>query len=139
LPSNRNYRLKPDSAKADRAALNALNELPDYAPHNPAYSIEALAALEQALEQALKNEGRVQNEMTAAHDAARAAQWALHEALLGAKIQVAAQYGDDSDAIQSLGLKKRSKRQHGGGRAPKPNASPPPAPAENSGHASAPQ
>lgn len=36
---------------------------------------------------------------------------ALHNAILGACTQVLAQYGDDSDAIQSLGLKKRSDRK----------------------------
>ena len=33
--------------------------------------------------------------------------------------KVAAQYGDDSDAIQSLGLKKKSKRRRAVSRAPK--------------------
>jgi hypothetical protein len=31
--------------------------------------------------------------------------------MLGAKDQVVAQYGDDSDAVQSLGLTKKSERK----------------------------
>jgi hypothetical protein len=113
MTSNRTQRLRPEVAKADRVALNALNDLPDYAPHNPDYNIDALMKLKQALDQALLNEERIQKMLTTAHDAVKAAQWALHEALLGAKLQVRAQYGDDSDAIQALGLKKKSKRRRG--------------------------
>jgi hypothetical protein len=111
MPRKQNYRMRPETVKADHAALNALRDLEDYAPLNPAYSVAELTKLDEALTQALKNEERVQNALKAAHDAVAAAQWALHEGLLGAKIQVAAQYGDDSDAIQSLGLKKKSKRR----------------------------
>src|SRR5215216_3480420 len=106
MNAHRNYRVRPDAAKADRAALNALNDLPDYAPRNPAYSVATLTTLKEALEQALLNEERIQKTLTTAHDAVRAAQWAFHEGLLGAKIEVSAQYGNDSDAIQALGLKK---------------------------------
>jgi len=44
---------------------------------------------------------------------------ALHNAILGAKTQVLAQYGADSDAIQSLGLKKKSERKRPTGRTAK--------------------
>jgi hypothetical protein len=40
-----------------------------------------------------------------------AAAQALHAAVLGAKAQVIAQYGDDSAAVQALGLKKKSERK----------------------------
>ncbi|HEY5232033.1 MAG TPA: hypothetical protein VIK35_00670 [Verrucomicrobiae bacterium] len=39
-----------------------------------------------------------------------AAQWTFHNALLGAKQQVLAQFGDDSDEAQALGLTKKSER-----------------------------
>ncbi len=37
----------------------------------------------------------------------------FHELVLGAKRQVIAQYGDDSDEITSLGMKKKSERRYG--------------------------
>jgi hypothetical protein len=43
-----------------------------------------------------------------AHDATTAAAWALHKAVLGAKSQVIAQFGPDSNAVAALGLKKKS-------------------------------
>jgi hypothetical protein len=39
-----------------------------------------------------------------------AAQWAFHNAMLGAKQQVLAQFDDDSDEAQALGLTKKSER-----------------------------
>jgi hypothetical protein len=119
LPNDRNYRIKAESLDTDRMALTALQRLSDYTPVNPNYQVAALAALNQALEQAKQNELYAQNALVAARDATAAAEWALHDAMLGAKAQVIAQYGPDSDAIQSLGLKKKSKRRRVASRAMK--------------------
>ena len=58
----------------------------------------------------------------AAADAARddevAAQWEFHNYMLGAKNQVKAQFGDSSNEIQSLGLKKKSEYKSGGKKNP---------------------
>ncbi len=40
-----------------------------------------------------------------------AAEWRFHEVMLGAKDQVIAQYGVNSDQVQALGLKKKSERK----------------------------
>jgi hypothetical protein len=44
-------------------------------------------------------------------DIACAAEWALHNAVLGARTQVRAQYGHDSNELQAVGHKKRSDRK----------------------------
>jgi len=38
----------------------------------------------------------------------RAGEWDFHNAMLGAKTRVTAQFGDDSDEHAALGLKKKS-------------------------------
>jgi hypothetical protein len=43
--------------------------------------------------------------------AAVAAGWDLHNGMLDVKVQVAAQYGTNSDQVASLGLKKKSERK----------------------------
>ena len=101
-------RLSPDEIKADREALLALKNIADYTPANPAYSAAALAALGAALDQAEQAKMRVENELGAAREQAATAALALHDALLGVKVQVMAQYGDDSFEIQALGLKRKS-------------------------------
>jgi hypothetical protein len=54
---------------------------------------------------------------TSTEDRMVAAQWARHNALLGAKQQVIAQYGDDSDEAQAVGLTKKSERAKPAARA----------------------
>lgn len=51
----------------------------------------------------------MQGAADAARDHAVAAEWEFHNAVLGMKDQVRAQYGSDSDQVQALGLKKKSK------------------------------
>jgi hypothetical protein len=111
MPIDQTRRLPADEIKADREALLALHELRDYKPMNTTYGAEALAALEAALTQAQQEELRLQNALAAARDATTAAAWALHTGIQGAKAQVIAQYGPDSDAIHALGLKKKSERR----------------------------
>ena len=60
----------------------------------------------------------------AAYDSAVAAEWAFHNAMLGVKEQVRAQFGADSNEVQALGLVKKSEKSR---RAPKVVPPTPPA------------
>lgn len=64
-----------------------------------------------ALAQVEQEELYTRNALAAARDASLAAAHALHEAVLGAKAQVIAQYGSDSASVQAVGLKKKSERK----------------------------
>lgn len=112
-------RLRPDALSTDQKALAALQAISDYSPANAAYTKDALAAKQQAMKTAQDAEAQAQAAMAAARDAANAAEWDFHNAILGAKDQVIAQYGDDSDQVQSLGLKKKSEYKTPTGRKPK--------------------
>ena len=108
---HQNRKPSPEDMKSDRTALLAIRELRDYVPVNRAHSVEALTALEQALIQAEQEEQRLQNALATARDTAIAAAWELRNSILGAKAAVIAQYGADSNAVQTLGLKKKSDRR----------------------------
>ncbi|HEU5014277.1 MAG TPA: hypothetical protein VFT66_17265 [Roseiflexaceae bacterium] len=108
---NQTRRLSGPEMQADEDALLAIKQLPDYKPINPSYNTERLSVLEAALNQAEQEERRLANALAAARDTATAAAWELHNAVLGAKTQVIAQYGPDSNEVQSLGLKKKSERK----------------------------
>lgn len=108
IPTNR---ISPPILEADRSAALALQDMADYRPHNPAHSVESLSALEIALTQAEQAEQRARIALEAARDRAIAAAHAFHEATLGAKAEVIAQYGADSAAVQAIGLKRRSDRR----------------------------
>jgi hypothetical protein len=104
-------RLTPAEIETDQATLVAVSGLTDYAPTNAAYGTRTVSTLETAMEQAQREETRLLKALAAARDAAMAAEWALHEAILGVKRQVLAQYGPDSDAIHTLGHKKRVEKK----------------------------
>ena len=110
-------RLAPVTLDADRDTMFALQDMADYQPRNPGYGVETLTALEAALTQAEQAERRARTALDAARDRTVAAAHAFHEAALGAKAEVIAQYGADSAAVQAIGLKRKSDRRRPSRRA----------------------
>ena len=111
MPTSRNNRLPSSHIQANRQALSGVQLLTDYAPTNKAYSAAHLADLGRAMEAAQQAEARAAQALAIAREQALAAEWALHDGLLGAKAQVIAQYGPDAHAVQLLGLKRKSERR----------------------------
>lgn len=104
-------RVAPATLDADRDTLLALQSMDDYQPRNDSYGVDSLAGLESALTQAEQAELRARIALDAARDRATTAARAFHEATLGAKAEVIAQYGADSVAVQAIGLKRKSDRR----------------------------
>ncbi len=111
MPNNPNYRLPAAVIEADRDSLLALKDLSDFTPVNQAHSAASLGELEAALTKAEEGERRAQKALAATRDIASSAGWDFHKSLLGAKNMVIAQYGNDSLAVQAIGLKKKSERK----------------------------
>ena len=107
MATNQHKRLPSVIITTDRASLVALKKLNDYAPVNPALRIETLSALEARLRQTEEAEILAIKALDAARDARTTAGWDLHNAMLDVKAAVIGQYGANSDAVQSLGLKKK--------------------------------
>ena len=101
-------RINPDILQADLESLTAVKNLTNYTPANQEYVLTKLEALKAKLATAQEAETAAKGAWDAARDDATAAEWALHNAMLGAKAQVEAQYGKDSNEYQALGLKKKS-------------------------------
>jgi hypothetical protein len=107
---NQSRRLRAEELDADHAAVVAVQSIASYKPLNPAYGTGTLIELNNARDAAQRAEIQAQQALATARDIACAAEWALHNAVLGARIQVRAQFGDDSNEVQAIGLKKRSDR-----------------------------
>src|SRR5471032_177421 len=99
-----------DSLKADADALAALTAISGYAPANAAFTLTKLNAASDALKEAADAFAQAEAGWQTARDNNVAAQWTFHNAMLGAKQQVLAQFGDDSDEAQAVGLTKKSER-----------------------------
>lgn len=111
MAKNETVRRSPTLMREDTQAYTALLALEDYQPANPAFSKETMTQLYQVMLDAAEVEVNAANAMASARDTVVGAEWDFHNAMLGVKAQVMAQYGHDSDEVQSLGLKKKSEHK----------------------------
>lgn len=119
MAKDQSRRIAPSLLTTDRQAHDALKTMTGYNPPNAAYALAALAASRQNMEDKQGAEAQAAAAAAIARDEAVAAEWDFHNAMLGAKEQVIAQYGKDSGNVQSLGLKRKSEY-----KAPKRKAEP---------------
>ena len=101
-------RLAPEIISEDQDCLAAIKGLSDYKPSDPEFSKAALLAADGELDDAHEKEPQAEAALKAARDRAVKAEWTVHNLVLGAKTQVKAQYGDNSDEVNAVGLKKKS-------------------------------
>jgi hypothetical protein len=101
-------RLQPEIISEDQDCLAALKGLSDYKPSDTAFTKTALQSASDDLDDAHEKETQAEAGWKAARDRAVKAEWTLHNLILGSKNQVKAQYGDDSDEVNAVGLKKKS-------------------------------
>ncbi|HEX8354023.1 MAG TPA: hypothetical protein VF611_14040 [Pyrinomonadaceae bacterium] len=109
--ANQSRRIKPELLDADESGFVALQAMSAYAPSNQAYTLAAITAAHEALESVRVAETQAEAAYAAARDNAVAREWEFHNLILGAKDQVTAQFGRDSNEVQALGLKKASERK----------------------------
>ena len=108
MAKNQTVRLKPAQLQADMDANAAIISLPAYTPANPGYTQAAVESVLSVMKDAQQAEVHAANALATARDNAAAAEWEFHNAILGVKEQVIAQYGKNSNELQTLGLKKKS-------------------------------
>ena len=110
MSKNETVRVRPDILKADQEVYVVVQAMANYQPVNAAYSKDALAARQAALHAAQEASIHADKAQATARDNLAAAEWQYHNAILGTKEQAIAQFGSDSNEVQSLGLKKKSER-----------------------------
>ncbi len=111
-------RVSPALLDDDKAAFAALKKIDNYAPANPEFVVQTGSDKAAALAEQYDLEAQAEVALKTARDNAVAAEWDFHNYILGVKKQVVAQYGDSSNEIQSLGLKKKTEYKNpkkGGG------------------------
>lgn len=108
MAKNQSRRIISAILSDDREAFDALQGITNYAPVNQAYKTENIKAVRDHMDDLLREAIQAQAAADAKRDAANAGEWDFHNAMLGAKVQVEAQFGPDSDEFASLGMKKKS-------------------------------
>ena len=104
-------RLRPLIIEEDCSAFTALKQLTGYTSTIADYSVEQIQDDYEAMEKARAAEIAAQNALEAARIDVIQAEWRFHNAMLGAKKQVVAHYGEDSKAVAALGLTRKSERR----------------------------
>jgi hypothetical protein len=120
MAKNETVRIRPSVLQQDRDAFSALKGITGYTPANANFSVASITTVQGTLVAKREIEAQKEGEFDAARDVAVAAEWAFHNAILGAKDQVIAQFGDDSNELQALGLKKKSEFKSPSPKAKKP-------------------
>ena len=115
MAKDQTKRLSPKQLQADTNAFAALSGISDYNPSKAQCKIENAQTVAAAMKTAQDEEVKAYGLADAKRDIAAAKEWEFHNLMLAVKDQVIAQYGDDSDELQKLGLKKKSEY-----KAPKP-------------------
>ncbi len=110
---SRARRLTNKVLQEDLEAYAALQAIANYTPSNDQYKLANVTASHQAMQEKQTLEVQKQAEADAARDDAAGSEWDFHEMILGAKAQIKAQFGPDSNEYQSLGLKKKSEYRTG--------------------------
>lgn len=111
MPNTLNRRLSPSTLQADLDCITALKAIEGYAPSNPADTLTAVNDIQARVAAAQERELHAANAYAAARDDAVILENERHERVKSVKNQVRAQYGNDSNEVASLGLKKTSERK----------------------------
>ena len=100
MAKDQTKRLAPPIIQQDTDTLSGIKGLaPAYAPSDAQYAVTLLTAAQKAMTDAQEAEVQADGVAKTARDAANAAEWAFHNIIQGAKVQVGAQYGKDSDPL----------------------------------------
>ena len=113
-------RLSKKQIEDDTNTYEALQALTDYNPSNKQFSMANATAAFDAMRNLQTDETQKQAAAAAASDDAADGEYAFHNMILGVKTQGKAQYGEDSNEVQSLGIKKKSEYKKPSGRKPSP-------------------
>jgi hypothetical protein len=108
MAKNQARRIASGMLSEDREAFDALQGIVNYAPANQAYKTETIKAVRDMMDDLLRDATQAEANAAAKRAAANAGEWEFHNAMLGAKVQVKAQFGPDSDEFAALGMKKKS-------------------------------
>ena len=97
----------------DREAFAALQAIANYNPSNLEYDLVKVTESHQAMMTDQTEEIQKRAVANAAGDKATDSERSFHNKILGAKNQVKAQFGENSDEFASLGMKKKNEYRRG--------------------------
>ena len=113
-------RMRPSDLQDDLDSYAGLESLTDYAPANANYALAKGTTIKASMEASQTKEVQDNAVAMASRDPSVMEEWEFHDFVRNAKIQVKAQYGESSDQVQTVGLKKKSEYKSPKKKAPTP-------------------
>lgn len=104
-------RLSKKIIEADKTTYDNLLAITGFVPVKKEFEIANGTKLSDTMTANRTKENQLVSALKTSKDNSKTSEWAFHNWILGAKGQIAAQFGDDSNEYQSLGLKKKSERK----------------------------
>jgi hypothetical protein len=111
MANDKTKRINPKLLAEDLESLEALETITDYAPANNSLTLPKLKTLRDGMNAKRSTETQAIATAAAARDDATLIEWDLHQAVVGMRDQVVAQYGRSSNQAQSVGRKKDTERK----------------------------
>ena len=108
MAKNQVRRLSLKRRKTDTDGFAALEGIEGYNPSKAGCKVSDIEPIAAEMKAAQVDEVQALGVYNGKRDVAIAKEWAFHNALLTAKAQVIAQFGDDSLEVQKIGLKRKS-------------------------------
>lgn len=100
----------------DIQAFHGLGTIQGYAPHDPDITLEAITATYEELMADRAALVRAQIALDVIRDKIGNTEQRFHGQMRASKDAVRGQYGDDSNELAAMGLKKASEKKRGSGR-----------------------
>lgn len=108
MADKKTRQLTPEELQEDIDSFAGLEGIPNYDPANSVYNLLIGTALREAMQGSETKEVQDYGTWQATRDKKVADQWAFRDYVRNARIQVKAQFGENSDEVQKVGLKKKS-------------------------------
>lgn len=108
MADKKTRQLTQDELQDDLDSFAGLEGIDGYDPTNPLYTTANGLALKTTMQASEALEIQKYNEWQAQRDKKVGDQWAFRDFMRNARVQVKAQFGEDSDEVAATGMKKKS-------------------------------
>jgi hypothetical protein len=108
MANGKNRQLSPKVLQEDLDAYAGMQTLTDFKPANAAFGAGEGKTVKDKMQASQVKAVQSQAQADADRDAKVSDEWDFHDWIRNMRIQVKAQYGENSDAVAAVGLKKKS-------------------------------
>lgn len=120
MADRKTRQLKPSVLQEDLEAFAGLQGIAGYAPANSLFGTVEGTELKQKMEASQTQEVQDKTVWEASRDLKVEDEWNFHDYIRNARIQVKAQFGENSNEVAAVGLKKRSEYKNPKKKTPTP-------------------